>query len=404
MFSHDPALLMNRITMGNDSSSTSTGQLGPPFEVQDESSFPTLQSKAVMSAGQRNISYSINSLTGTPRQPREHTSMSGSPFGASGPRPVSRHHSGQYVQQKSAPLPDDSDAFPILGAPGMKPSKKHHGKRGAHNHGHAHKENTPSLISDVVRMSPGPSVGSLRKVNTKSNPRANNSTAASSIPAPQHIPWLETGAKVNHEYLRARQEAFKHGALRNKFLQSAAQAWNRNDARAAKALSLRGQSENDRMRKAHREASQVLYDSRNKDTGASSSELYVDLHGLHPEEAISFLEEKLVEQQKSGRFVYAITGTGHHSRNGKDKVGKAVRAFLTEWKYAFREFSAAGAEGMGGILGIDPGSFDKRVVAGEAAEGQDSHGDEMPTSWSAGGGTSTKVRIAKAVDKGEDEV
>jgi hypothetical protein len=60
---------------------------------------------------------------------------------------------------------------------------------------------------------------------------------------------------------------------------SAAQAWNRNDARAAKALSLRGQNENDLMRKAHREAARQLYDERNK-TQSGNGELYVDLHGM----------------------------------------------------------------------------------------------------------------------------
>src|ERR1700761_7529198 len=55
---------------------------------------------------------------------------------------------------------------------------------------------------------------------------------------------------------------------------SAAQAWNRNDARAAKALSLRGQSENDLMRKAHREAARELYEHRNKNM-SNVAEIYV---------------------------------------------------------------------------------------------------------------------------------
>jgi DNA-nicking Smr family endonuclease len=130
---------------------------------------------------------------------------------------------------------------------------------------------------------------------------------------------------------------------------SAAQAWNRNDARAAKALSLRGQSENDAMRKAHREAARELYEERNKNS-SSSSELYVDLHGLHPEEAVEYLEKVLLENQKETRPVYAITGTGHHSKNGKDKVGKAIRNFLNEWRYAYREFSVPGdRNNVGGI-------------------------------------------------------
>jgi hypothetical protein len=74
------------------------------------------------------------------------------------------------------------------------------------------------------------------------------------------------------------------------------------------------------------------------------------------------LERVLLEQQYSKSPVYAITGTGHHSRNGKDKVGKAIRGFLNEWRYAYREFSAPGdRNSVGGILGIDPGSFDKKL-------------------------------------------
>lgn len=130
------------------------------------------------------------------------------------------------------------------------------------------------------------------------------------------------------------------------------------------------------MRKAHREAARLLYEERNKDSSASS-ETYVDLHGLHPEEAVEYLERVLVEQQRSSRPMYAITGTGHHSKNGKDKVGKAIRGWLAEWKYAFKEFSVAG-DSVGGILGIDPKSFDKSMLEEKsvAAESVEEAGDE----------------------------
>lgn len=147
---------------------------------------------------------------------------------------------------------------------------------------------------------------------------------------------------------------------------SAAQAWNRNDARAAKALSLRGQSENDLMRKAHREAARELYEERNKQP-SQNSEIYVDLHGLHPDEAVEYLERVLLDNSKEIRPVYAITGTGHHSKNGKDKVGKAIRNFLNEWRYAYREFSVPGdRNNMGGILGIDARSWDKSLARDDA--------------------------------------
>lgn len=116
------------------------------------------------------------------------------------------------------------------------------------------------------------------------------------------------------------------------------------------------------MRKYHREAADKLYEERNK-SGSTSNEIYVDLHGLHTEEAIEYLERVLLENEHDGRPIYAITGTGHHSKNGKDKVGKAVRNFLNEWRYAFREFSVPGdRNNMGGILGIDASSYDKSLL------------------------------------------
>lgn len=71
--------------------------------------------------------------------------------------------------------------------------------------------------------------------------------------------------------------------------------------------------------------------------------------------------------------MYAIIGSGHHAKGGKDKIGKAVRSFLDEWKYVYREFSISGATephsngkgGYGGILGIDPTSYDKSLVSPE---------------------------------------
>jgi hypothetical protein len=106
-------------------------------------------------------------------------------------------------------------------------------------------------------------------------------------------------------------------------------------------------------------------------------ELYVDLHGLHPEEAIEYLEKILIKHAREGhRVIYAITGTGHHSKNGKDKIGKAVKAWLNEWKYIFREFSVPGERGgyVGGILGIDPTSYDK-AMAKSLEESGDGKGD-----------------------------
>ncbi len=124
-----------------------------------------------------------------------------------------------------APALDDNEAFPTLGSALLKQGKKHHGKRGGH--GHAHKENiVPSSLADIVKTVPSPAPGSSprldpRKLNggAASFKNGENSAAALAIPSPRHIPWLETGDRANKAYLKARQEAIKHGGLRNKFLQ-----------------------------------------------------------------------------------------------------------------------------------------------------------------------------------------
>ena len=172
------------------------------------------------------------------------------------------------------------------------------------------------------------------------------------------------------------------------------------------------------MRKAHREAARVLYEERNRDSPAANKnsnthnkELYVDLHGLHPDEAIEYLERVLLEQQSSPRPVYAITGTGHHSKNGKDKVGKAVRQWLAEWKYAFREFSVPVDKGnVGGILGVDARVFDRGLARGKEAEvdagaggGAGGGGSESAPKGEEEEdkeGTDTKVRVVKEIPTG----
>ncbi|PHH62034.1 hypothetical protein CDD81_7658 [Ophiocordyceps australis] len=368
IFSHDPTNLMGKLGLDEAEAGTSKND-----GLDDGNWFPALQPETSGTKGSSaGGACSSVSLGAPPPGPRHMQ-------GTESPRLRSRPGSRQQVKNNpmSAPAMDDNEAFPSLGAALSKQGKKHHGKRGGHGHGH--KENlVPSSLADIVKRTPSPAPGpSLqwepRRAGMNGSaaaPRSGeNSAAALAIPGPKHIPWLETGEWANKSYLKARQDAIKHGGLRNKFLQSAAQAWNRNDARAAKALSLRGQSENDLMRKAHRDAARELYQKRNKTGVNSGSEIFVDLHGLHAEEAVEYLEKVLLENSREARPIYAITGTGHHSKNGKDKVGRTVRGFLNEWRYAYREFSVPGdRNNMGGILGIDARSWDKSLGRFEEEE------------------------------------
>ncbi|KAI6365831.1 hypothetical protein MCOR21_005993 [Pyricularia oryzae] len=366
IFSHDPVHLLNKLSVDGTNTPPPSHKGGISIQVQDMNSFPSLRPATPEHLGGLASGSYFPSMGVTPPPGFKIPGLAGENL-----RPRSRPSSRQQQRKEpvqTAPSLDDAEAFPSLGAASAKAtSKKQHGKRSSQGH---HKEGLiSSSLADIVKMSPSPTPEAKlvsrkmgRTVSSTSIRNGENSAAAQSIPSPKHIPWLETGEKANKAYLKARQDAIKHGGLRNKFLQSAAQAWNRNDARAAKALSLRGQSENDLMRRAHREAARELYEERNKNNNNNSvsSEFYVDLHGLHPEEAVEYLEKVLLENEKEIRPIYAITGTGHHSKNGKDKVGKAIRGFLNEWRYAFREFSVPGDQrNMGGILGIDARSYDK---------------------------------------------
>lgn len=211
-FSHDPTALMNSLSLNDNASAPDT----PPqsFQVPDNyDQFPSL-------SGQRapNNPFNLQPNGQVPvfipaAQRARNSSRTRS-------RPSSRHQN--HTELTSAPSVDDPDAFPTLSAVNTKGGKKHHGKRGGHGHSSTTKEaqNVPGSLADVVRMSPSPSPAQRRtEVMKRIRPSGPESSAAQKIPAPQHIPWLETGERANQQYLKYRQEAIKHGSVRNKFLQ-----------------------------------------------------------------------------------------------------------------------------------------------------------------------------------------
>ena len=241
VFSHDPAALISDLNIDNGNpmiSTPPTQNIHPSFQVQDYDAFPTLQPAAMNQWAQASSSlnaYNTYNFSGSQGARNYTTTFSNYSEGRGGPptllhetasnrsygsRPTSRHSS--RAPTPSIPSVDDTEAFPTLGSATAKGVKKHHGKRGGHGHNHGSKENIPNSLADLVRMSPSPAPGLLRKglMKTRSYTSSReNSTAALAILPPEHIPWLETGDKANQAYIKARQEAFKHGGLRNKFLQ-----------------------------------------------------------------------------------------------------------------------------------------------------------------------------------------
>jgi hypothetical protein len=228
LFSHDPSTLMARMGI-SDMSTPSLQAAVPNFQMQDYETFPSLHTTNSPQWTPQLSSVdavSLEQLYGLASGGVTHPPPGLSPYPTYTPgshsRPQSRSASRQQSRAPtpSAPALDDNEAFPSLGsAAAAKVGKRHHGKRGGH--GHANKDG-PNNLADIVRMSPSPSPAQVRKAlrPTKSfTGSRENSAAAQAIAAPDHIPWLETGDRANKAYLQARAEAFKHGSLRNKFLQ-----------------------------------------------------------------------------------------------------------------------------------------------------------------------------------------
>lgn len=217
VFSHDPSRFMNKLSL-DEPGSAGRGQGN--ISLQDLNTFPALQQGSSENlnnfggAGASLIAAGLN----PPQGPRNF-------HGSESPRLRSRPGSRHQAKDMTSPAPaiDDNEAFPSLGSASAKQGKKHHGKRGGHGH---HKDIIPSSLADIVKMTPSPTPRSPRlesrrlgNGNSAANRHGENSAAAQAITSPKHIPWLETGDRANKAYLKARQEAIKHGGLRNKFLQ-----------------------------------------------------------------------------------------------------------------------------------------------------------------------------------------
>lgn len=140
-----------------------------------------------------------------------------------------------------------------------------------------------------------------------------------------------------------------------------------NDPERARQMELDGEWHWERGHRCYNAARRYLYDlKRNYFESAQSlednAEVYIDLHGLQPDEALEYIEPILWRQEYLGRrLIYIITGTSY-SKNSKDKIAKAVKSWLNSWKYVFREFSLDGDSpcySAVGVLGVDPASYEK---------------------------------------------
>lgn len=220
MFSHDPSSLLSNMSLEEAPYNTPSdlSSLEPTFQLHDYSTFPTLKSAPTefSRSGSHTSLRDLCNANSSTAPPPVFTIRAGL---APEFVPRSFSQSMQQVSMKPSKISvEDSEAFPTLGSDAAKGPRKHHGKRG---HGHSNKDREPASLADVVRSAPMPEYSPPLNLGKKGNlPGSRESHSdTNSIPAPERIPWLETGDCANKAYLKARQDAIKHGGARNKFLQ-----------------------------------------------------------------------------------------------------------------------------------------------------------------------------------------
>lgn len=224
MFLHEYSALMAKMILEGTSTPPPQQANGSP-KLHDQDAFPTLRaSDQGLPAG----GFDYHAATGSQNNAYQAQFVSDAILDShfrrqthsrSSSRPVSRQQS-----RPSTPLHTrkNSDAFPALGSTATKKNRRHSGRR--ENVG---LDQTPGdsngrrTMVEIVRAASSSleqdQEGAVQGKNSASF-RKNGKTAHHILP-PENIPWLETGQAVNKAYLQARQEAFKHGGLRNKFLQ-----------------------------------------------------------------------------------------------------------------------------------------------------------------------------------------
>lgn len=141
---------------------------------------------------------------------------------------------------------------------------------------------------------------------------------------------------------RLRKEANDAGDRRSKLFDEATAKRNAGDHEGANKLVAEAKASGEVMEQKHREASRAIAKYNNEDKGKGDD--YFDMHGLHEEEAMEMLKERVavLEAKPAGTVTdfEVIPGAGHHSAPGKQKLKGATEAYLKEKKFVYEEASA----------------------------------------------------------------
>ncbi|XP_031573521.1 NEDD4-binding protein 2-like isoform X2 [Actinia tenebrosa] len=138
------------------------------------------------------------------------------------------------------------------------------------------------------------------------------------------------------DYEDFRAEANTHYKLRDECFRKAAFAFSKKQGQLAQFYASQGHMHTEEIRQANRRAAARILEHKNSNGDQNS----LDLHGLHVDEALMALEEKLIFSdwpKDRPRYLSVITGRGIHSKQGKAKIKPAVLEYLQRNNYRFEE-------------------------------------------------------------------
>ncbi|XP_026555610.1 NEDD4-binding protein 2 isoform X3 [Pseudonaja textilis] len=140
-----------------------------------------------------------------------------------------------------------------------------------------------------------------------------------------------------------RAEAFLHQQQRQECLRKAGEAYRMGMKPVAAFYVQQGQLHEQKMKEANQDAAQQIFEKVN---AAKLPINFLDLHGLHVDEALAHLSRVLQEKTKEHSlaggipYLYVITGRGNHSQGGVARIKPAVTKYLTSHKFRFTEIKS----------------------------------------------------------------
>jgi len=131
-----------------------------------------------------------------------------------------------------------------------------------------------------------------------------------------------------------RKKADEHAKSRGKYFEESQAAFKRGDKAEAKTLSDKGKAEAEKMKEANKQASDIVFKSKNRSQPPDS----IDLHLLYVDEAVERTAARLEQVRKQkGDHLIVIHGAGHHSKDNKQLIKPAVVKMLNEKGIKFKE-------------------------------------------------------------------